>query len=515
MYDLHSSTVRESLINPVNASFVLAAACFFEMTDLADFCIDYILTGMNPDTISKFIDQLDRLCLLDTHATKASLDQEHQYGGLIREHHKILEKSCLSYLYQLVSALGFESTLKDNAGPMVNKRKDPVAPLYKWKSAEHFLATLPLGWIKKITDSDTLCLESEYARYISLKLIFEYRIQRFDEIKQEDAESNKDPFEDVMDSPSEYASESGLPRDESYSGFLGSMLGNVLPSSTKKRKRDTALREDILKTQTLEKLSTPLKRPASRSASRVFYDYENGIKLELFTSNIIYTHMTFHQLQVVKKDGIVPEEVLLMSLWDQTEFLHSLDPNSSKKVPRFRFAVRFTNLQDLFPTTTGDDKKSGDKSIFSEPIMCAGAQYRVILCREETKAIPERSAPIQVEDDQTESALSDAAPKGGKPVIKALLQRTRAASASTSTQARIEIAYSVYAFDRSAFMKGRIQDTSFFDPLTVCGFDGGGQAKALPLSMVHPDESSSRKSKSKDLWASHVDLWLMVIIQFK
>ncbi len=79
------------------------------MDDLAEYCIDTILMGMNPDTIPTFILQLDRLSP-STHTPR---------------------------------------------------------------------------WIKRIMESDMLCVTSEFARYESLKSIINYRAMA-KEIKEEE-----------------------------------------------------------------------------------------------------------------------------------------------------------------------------------------------------------------------------------------------------------------------------------------------------------------------------------------
>jgi hypothetical protein len=241
----------------------------------------------------------------------------------------------------------------------------------------------------------------------------------------------------------------------------------------------------------------------------------------MFQKDVVFTHsklrmffhrtlVTFSQLQQCKTDGIVSPITILKSYWDQAELIHGTLEESAGLIPNFRFAVRFAALGDLLienkHTSSNDDKKK-DKTICSEPVMCAGIQYRVLLCREDDKNGANVNSPAVADDEDSEVsivALDSAASEPSSPAIRALLQRTRSPGASSVSLAKSAISYSIYAFDKASFMKGKRNDSSFFEPITVCDFSGGGYAKSISLPF------SEDRKKQKEC-----NLWMMVVIKFK
>ena len=101
--------------------------------------------------------------------------------------------------------------------------------------------------------------------------------------------------------------------------------------------------------------------------------------------------MTFDQLARVRRDNIVPERELLQSLWLQTSLTNQplstrrLRPPSVRgpdaasalkhKLPIFRFSVVFKNVVKSFQ----EGAQQGMWNVSSEPVSCAGVQYRVVL----------------------------------------------------------------------------------------------------------------------------------------
>jgi hypothetical protein len=128
----------------------------------------------------------------------------------------------------LVSAIGFESSSDKESRLLDNEGKSRI--ISTWTSAEHLLASMPLRWSQKILSADALCIDSEFTRYQTLKLMFEYR----EEIRQIKLEKASEESDSTLPSALEDAS-SAADQEETlnYSSYFGSLMG----SSRKKRKR--------------------------------------------------------------------------------------------------------------------------------------------------------------------------------------------------------------------------------------------------------------------------------------
>jgi hypothetical protein len=437
------------LITTENALLVLSFACFLELTDLADFCSDLILTRMNAATINSMILSVDKL---SSPNIKTAYGDAHGYNTLLASHHDNLEKCCLSYVLQLTCAIGFESTKR-----FADSDPKTFIPGSEWKSAELLLASLSISWIKKVLEYHTICIESELARYSTIKRIFEYREGG---LPVKDEEESGRPQNESENNPKSN-------EDKDSNTYISNILDSVLPSQ-KKRKRSYSVDQND--------------------------DFGHDTAKSLILKNSVnYIHMSFTDLVTCRNDRLIPEDTYLKSFWKHAELINGIGFPGMQIQP-FRFSVRFLETGGLF------DEAKPEKTFSSDPISCAGAQYRVILCKSDNQNTPENLEDcIVVEDVNNRSTKTN---------IKVLLQRTRSSSNNLHKD-KFDISYKIYCFDRQAFTKGKIQDAAFFEPITVCNFDGSGVAKPLPNGMIHIDESQKKKGKNRSC-----DFWVSVLIHF-
>ncbi|KAJ3240393.1 hypothetical protein HDU81_003792 [Chytriomyces hyalinus] len=117
--------------------------------------------------------------------------------------------------------------------------------------------------------------------------------------------------------------------------------------------------------------------------------------LQLFETAVVYTYMTFAQLERVKSDAIVSDTAVLNSFWMQAELINRFTtPYTSISVPTnpavfpapvgpFRFTVKFSGLQAL-ALEKADAVERGERVVVaaSEPVKCCGIDFRIILALE-------------------------------------------------------------------------------------------------------------------------------------
>ena len=492
MYHLNGSNSREQLVTRENSAFVLASACYLELQELVEYCTKFILDGLKAESVYAILLQLDRLYPNANTSLKSSFDTQHRYHELLCQSYETLEMSVLSFVYQLLSAIGFESCCYYKSNP----NKATMESVFPWKSAEYFVSGMPLPWIKKIMSFDMLCLESEFARYNALKCIFAYRDEMNEmKLEQESIKTLKESYSDdsgELDAQEDDEKDLSDATKVSYAKYFEGMLESVLPTR-KKRKLDDLNGDAIVQNSKVVQKTEFYVPP--NSAYRICEESktEESVKRELFQNTITYTYMSFQELLKCKQDDIVLESTILSSFWEQAEMIHSID--SKKSISDFRFAVHFSSLSQLF---ADDHEKQLDKMVCSDPVYCAGTQYRVLLSREDAKNHKDEIRPVICLDDDV-SQQSDPT----EPCVRVLLQRTRSATNVESNQS--SLCYSIYGFDRSSFMKGQLQRQRFTEPWTVCNSNGSGYANPIPSSLFQ--ESKKRVKQS-------IDLWMMFVIKF-
>ncbi|KAJ3394322.1 hypothetical protein HDU80_010571 [Chytriomyces hyalinus] len=136
--------------------------------------------------------------------------------------------------------------------------------------------------------------------------------------------------------------------------------------------------------------------------------------LQLFETAVVYTYMTFAQLERVKSDAIVSDTAVLNSFWMQAELINRFTtPYASISVPAnpavfpapvgpFRFTVKFSGLQAL-ALEKADAVERGERVVVaaSEPIKCCGIDFRIILALEVGRDYASAIHPAPTSDAQS------------------------------------------------------------------------------------------------------------------
>ncbi|KAJ3160411.1 hypothetical protein HDU86_000745 [Geranomyces michiganensis] len=300
-------------------------------------------------------------------------------------------------------------------------------------------------------------------------------------------------------------------------------------------------------------LSRPTPAPAQQRTSIVHTRYgpgslphsardvatnEDTVMAGVFQTAIIYTHMTFPQLELVKADGIVPDAVVLESFWMQAELMSGRARDGAateaaggepRSFGKFRFCVPFRNVGEFFagkgkgpteaetagPSSLAPAASNSGGVLLSNLVVCAGLQYRVLLSVAEDHTSCEDGG-----DDARHGAPgSPSVARSSRtktPLLRALLQRNRVGEAKRSRGdgqssrtgpllPKPPISYRIFIFWRGDFLRScgrvgrRTQWDRFVHPVTQCEFNGEGFVNGF--AMPEADEED--------------DLWAVVIIEFK
>ncbi|KAJ3291363.1 hypothetical protein HK104_006158 [Borealophlyctis nickersoniae] len=599
MHDLYDPDgFHRTNITPVNAFPVLASACFLELASLATYCANVILAAMNSSTVIEFASCLDRIRPPrdTTSAIVASpYGVAHEYWQLLAKHHKRLSEAVLSYLCQLVNVsldVKQEDEESDEEwGEVVEDSEDggegSAAAAARSNQnrkcqtdpTDDVLSCLPLSWVRRVLESETLCVPTEFARYEVIKEVVEARRRRIrvkGEVDVEEAEALAAATTAKVakrlggkggDTDGAHVIADGVSRLRNY---FGSFLGNVIRGSATKGKRK---RPDVSSDEeeggpaaagSSSGRATPKKLARTASTVRTVSGGRSGgtvtpvkarrrldnadgpedtVMAGIFQTAVVYTYMTFAQLEVVKKDGIVPDAVILQSFWAQAELTNCAVSGEDTQLPPFRFAARFQDVDEhFFGKKNGkrkgvaiehggtmdreeDDHPLTDTMMSSAPIVCAGVQYRVLLSL----------GPADDSDDDDETGLDNVEndenlspadrrssaiiqsysnqhnqSRPRRHVVRALLQRSKSKAASSPHPSRgtaaartgDTISYVIYAFDRGAFLRGDPGAwRKFMKPVTACDATGDGHLRGFPVPWGGQKNGES-------------DLWLIVVIHF-
>jgi hypothetical protein len=392
LLDLYHSS--RSNIKSQDILKALDVACYLELHDLAYFCYDFILTKLQKlEDIILYCSQL-------------------QKGNITEKYYSRLNQAILGTLLYCSSIC---------SNKQVDEMTIEECPVHPDTPLSLFLAQLPLVWIEKVMKSDLLCVACEFDRYSLVKQILRLRQSRPVQVILEHSES---------ESESESEKELENVKESVVSGVakkVYSLFDGLIPRPKKRKLEDSD--DETVASPVIERIIKPLpNRPTLPQTISSIYEF-----------GIIYTYMTFPQLGVVKKDEIVPLHLALESYWLQAE----LGTNDhGKELPPFRFAYCFTNVTKYFEQ---------DQSVMtSDPVMCAGVQYRLLLCKENNE-------------------------------IKALLQKSKGKGPLVS--------YSIYAFDHRCELE-KHQVVRFTQPVTTVK---NGQGFANPLT-------NSIKTEQDRIW---------------
>ncbi|EGF84429.1 hypothetical protein BATDEDRAFT_34299 [Batrachochytrium dendrobatidis JAM81] len=701
LYTIHPSFQRKLILTESTAMSVLSAACFLELEDLAEYSVRQIATVMScTSNIGVLALQLDHLDPLGF-AKPTSYGPQHQYTVLLARYHAQLSRFCTASLCRFIglcsmndkdaenscdedtsadslndigsmtAAVAAEPVSSDNT-PMVSATSGAVKQVQRNNTEKvklhlqstdlqtsnveaaispivKFLAVLPMSWIKKLIESDWLCVRCDFDRYLITTQIIRIKFNQnqpltthgtlhgfestsffdfpytsntscqqssanvFDEIdtsfdltfEPQAKVKNDEHYVACASKNANKAQENNnkshpapVPAVSSVAGLFSSLFDGFL--SSKKRKLDSD--EELPSKHTSD--DSDIEINSKRDSSSVTFDYEVGgksdaqrdsqamdtkhrkikplksnrrgngtrrvspantvssvenqslIVKEIFEHSITYTYMTFPQLEVVKRDGIVPTNIVLESHWLQAELsnptssLKSRSRSSSlvqsstdmsmpististagfgqstnsshKKLPPFRFGVRFDNIRDQFAahrhlmTGAAGDSDVSPLMIYSQSVVCAGTQYRLVLsyefnCTSDLSVSATSNsisglqanaeAPLNASDATSMQNNVDGVAQYG---AKALLQRSRTSTSGVQSSCQ-SISYRVYAFDHMAPVK--LDDIDMFEPITKCDFSGNGHARSLNIDHWE----NNRFDHTDD---GHDSIWLVAVIEF-
>ncbi|KNC97252.1 uncharacterized protein SPPG_07639 [Spizellomyces punctatus DAOM BR117] len=589
--DLYAASQRAS-ITPLNVLSILPAACFFELHSLKSYCVNTILTTLSTDTIVTYATQLERL---RPHGVLSSpYGHKHAYGRLFAECHRKLSEAVLGFLCGVVN-VGLAKEIPDSEKGHA-------------MSAEQVLTRLPLCWVRRVLESDLLCVQSEFERYelvkrvVGSRRVTGCRVLADDvPIKQEFLSDNDCTFTrnddlevslwsetaSVLEDTTNHSnSADSLTRNAGPTdavlrlrNYFGNLFEKVVPTNIGARKRKRTDNSDDEspfgltngregeEEQFVEavedfaqaphtSIRTPTRRvpahgrsPISspRSINRHYIPGalsptpqatpEDAVMAGVFQTAVIYTYMTFPQLELVKRDGIVPDAVVLESFWTQAELMNGGRSAARKGFQKFRFAVKFKNVANYFLGKSGQHLGSMYPSVSdtgtditkpgimcSESVLCAGLQYRVLLTLgpEDDNDDSERCSPSNHSPSEYSSQKpvpADEQAGKSREVFRVLLQRNRVGEGSTGkrkesgvlsnishsvgsssrasgpttmpsetpstpSQTSPSISYRIYIFDPQNFTspgKTHPQWKEFVKPVTACDHDGSGFVRGFSV----------------------------------
>ncbi|TPX34230.1 hypothetical protein SmJEL517_g03084 [Synchytrium microbalum] len=605
LYDLvtvdkhHRNATRISMIAPDNVLPVLSAACFIEWPDMIEYCTNLFLDSLSLDTVILYARGLDVL-KPPPPPDMMTPYRDHGYATQLHTVYKTLHASLLSYVCQLMNqssigaVLSSDDALNENEDGSINQTGLP-------ETAIKIMTQLPLHWLRRILESDALCVLNEFVRYRMVVLSWRLRTgspgpkvkveeEEGGEQQQQEAGETADtehvppsrmtppetplvpsvsvddlgptdnvnhdtvPIqtevmdideaddEDVVETRTSYNNQTGsssaattptkskLEPISNKFGYLTSLIGSVVDTMTRKPTVNPA------KLEPPAERSTDMEKDIEAQQSALINDGdEDAAFLDLLQGGIIYTYMTFDQLQLVRRDCIVPEQELFQSLWLQTALTNQPGASShqlpsirladstllgKRKIPPFRFSVVFRNVIKSFQ----EGALEGHWNVSSDPVQCAGIQYRVVLSMvelappakadkdddvevvigsptklgrksEERQATPvaagattndmdveslEREGQQQEGADHKEAGQSNEEPVAAPRELRVMLQR-KSTSANKRKNDLAPIDYRIYVFDKTNFEVKRDWWRKFHQAVTVCDKEGYGHTSRLSV----------------------------------
>ncbi|TPX57469.1 hypothetical protein PhCBS80983_g03820 [Powellomyces hirtus] len=629
---------RSKKVNTTNVLAVLPAACFLELESLARHCVSTILGTLARETVIDYAVQLERL-RLPVRDAPSPYGPKHAYTKLFGQCLTQLSDAILSFLCGVINA---GLCTDADAEALLDEHEDAV-------SAETLLVQLPLCWIRRVLESDLLCVPNEYERYELVKRVVKMRrvTTRQEEViyvkpEGDQVEESQEDVDVSMWSEADTSSIAGTRRANTPShvadlvtrnaiaaegvfrlrSYVGSLLTRVVSSSSsvnsnapksndRKRKRRPSDVENFSPSDTEEEefveavehiatpqssgrrtpiLRTPRRSPVisaarpPRSTSSVVHTHfgpgtlpptaqasaEDTVMAGVFQTAIVYTYMTFPQLELVKKDGIVPDAVVLESFWMQAELMNGGNaglgglngrglPSLGRNFGKFRFAVEFRDIYDYFfgpsarsssagkgkgpsiyPNAAEDAERNAPKRkdiMISKSVVCAGLQYRVLLSIAKDEEEDKENGPT---GSEALSPRRTEEPPTGRPVLRALLQRNKIGESkrnrqsgddksSTSSAQKMRasastpgpsISYRIFMFNRDDFMGRRGEGESAASTPRECKPKGRNwDAFVDPVTacdfdgdgfvrgFVVPEPSNAKDAAS--------GMWAVVVIDFK
>jgi hypothetical protein len=391
------------MITPDNVVPILNGACYLESEELAEFCRRSIIAFLRVGTILPILGALDAADPGNGPRWGAWTNLAgHRYPVLLHQVITSLRGTMVHFLVRLLVSYYLTDYLRLDCQEAEAGEVDRV------------VEQLPLHWIHAALSSDALCAKDEFERYELAKTVFGVRRLDLTRISLEQGQATP-AARAVHPTNSPAATASATARN-----FFATFLDNVMPMRKKRKGPDvdgeegasSAAESPTLAHAALPPLATGIKptatagffgtrkikqpksswtsRPSVALASPASASATPATDAEVvggyFKRNIHYCHMSFAQLDVVKRDAIVAESVVLECFWMQAELanrharraLPSMSPAASRSqvsFPPFRFSGRFSNVDSWVAGLSGDGGPG--EFMHSAPILCAGVQYRL------------------------------------------------------------------------------------------------------------------------------------------
>ncbi|KAI8612030.1 hypothetical protein BC830DRAFT_1138640 [Chytriomyces sp. MP71] len=600
--DLYTSSHRAEQITAKNAFQVLTAACFLQIEELIQYCIRFIVSSVSKSNIAFFASEADTILTpSSSHApftsmTRSSPSLSGANGQASRHlpqpHSEFLrlrnlaKEAILPHLESFLCHAANEGVVSLNGNSaLIDTLSQNIAD-WNHQSVYNLLAECPISWFKLVVENNALCLPDEFTRYQFLKGASVARWKHTQQISDEASSTIKRStatkrasgfFGSLFNqnlqngSPSDVkngikvqlvgrkevdrlgsfnASGTASPQTaNSFRGSIASFQSSIFSGTTSLSNMQSHHQNQLGQSPTHPGGTTTLTRLVNlygqdylKSDMAASKETDAAI-LHMFETSIIYTYMTFAQLERVKADRIVSDTAVLNSFWMQAELINRFTTptfpgstsTSGAALPSalgpFRFSAKFSGLQ-AFVIERADAIERGEKVVVaSEPIKCAGIDFRLLLSvevgekfRETSVATGEKrvslatgtrhlQTPLLLNMNRSRS-IDDLNPRANhlemgilgqyfedstRPrrfVLKASLQRSRMHSggvtaattprghqgASQGQGQQQPIAFSIFAFNAAAFRRGV---TLSQRPVTMCDFEGSGYAHEFGVPFAH------------------------------
>ncbi|KAI9350688.1 hypothetical protein BDR26DRAFT_851339 [Obelidium mucronatum] len=501
----------------------MLAACFLQTQELISFCTNTILTTLSKSTIATYCLHIDTIFGGNSRLINVSTNRDYiRLKNLARDTllPHIESFLCHTINFGVVTCLASaQSTASESAST-----RGITEDLFS------LLSDLPQAWFKCIIESPMLAVPDEFSRYQLLKKAAAYRWRKAttgsatdDGIKRVSTIGNKKmtAFFGSLFS----ASSSSLPSSPSASNIkqnldTASIHSTRIPSSL--RGSVASFESSVFgsicgggqshnhsgppaPTSYLSRLVNLYGQEYLKTNELSAFRDEETLVLQMFETGIIYTYMSFAQLEKVKADRIVSDTAVLNSFWMQAELINrfttpfqqigsgGLSNGFPGVVGPFRFSVCLKGLYGFVMDNLEAVGKGEKCVVASEGVKCAGIDYRVLVAvevnekyeKKEMDDVPPRSGiskpPSLFQMNRSKSLDDLKAGKGvhgggeygifqgveddlvsRKFVLKATLQRNRAHGMSGNSGSQQQrsanptppISYSIYLLDPSTFVNG-------------------------------------------------------------
>ncbi|KAJ3031947.1 UNVERIFIED_CONTAM: hypothetical protein HDU68_010027 [Siphonaria sp. JEL0065] len=571
--DLYATCQRSKLITRENIFSVLLAACFLQTQDLISYCTQTILSTLSKTTIATYCCHIDTI--LSNNGRLINVATNRDFLRLRNLSRDVLLPHIESFLCHTINtAITAPNSLNPATESTSNILEAAESHLFE------LFAELPLTWFKFVIDSPSLAVHDEFTRYQLLKRAAVYRWRK------------------ISSCPSTTEDGSGIKRvttigNKKMSAFFGSLFTtNSTPSSPIPMKCDEKWKQQHSTGQEASSTHSPkvpnsLRGSVASFESSVFSSVyggpsnnnNNGVPqstsclsrlvnlysqeylktndssprdeeiliLHMFETSIVYTYMSFAQLEKVKADKIVSDSAVLNSFWMQAELINRFTTPFQQigggggfpgVVGPFRFSVCVKGLYGFVMDHMEGISKGEKCVVASEGVKCAGIDYRVLVAVEVDEKYERKegdlgssstvmSKPPSLFRMNRSKSLDDLKQKSGaggkdggvlqgleddlvsrKFLLKATLQRNRThgvyggngGSSQGGASQRVgnaapPISYSIYLSDASNFNNGA---TLVQKPVTMCDFDGTGFVKGFSVPKSGNSCSADGASKTNN-----------------